>query len=140
MVSTTAISNSQFTVPRLQFTIMRPHEKLDVYNLSFQLAKEIYKVTLDFPKDEMYGLISQMRRAAISIPSNIAEGAGRNSKAEFLQFLYIARGSLCELETQIKISKELRYVDEKRYEHILKQIEDIFKTLSGLISSLKRKD
>ncbi|MFY9559954.1 MAG: four helix bundle protein [Terriglobales bacterium] len=75
------------------------------------LALEVYRCTRSFPKDEMYGLISQMRRAAVSVPSNIAEGKGRHSHKELVQFLYRARGSLLELETQLSIAHELEYID-----------------------------
>ena len=82
---------------------MKTHKDLNVWNRSIELVITIYKVTKDFPKEETYGLISQMRRSAISVPSNIAEGAARQSKKEFRQFLYIASGSVSELETQLII-------------------------------------
>ena len=79
----------------------RTHKDLDVWNKSIELAEKIYKVTSSFPKEEQYGIVSQIRRSVVSISSNIAEGAARNSKKEFIQFLYIALGSLSELETQL---------------------------------------
>ena len=95
----------------------------------------IYQLTEDLPKQEMYALTNQLRRAAISVPSNIAEGAGRTSDKEFLQFLSIARGSLSEVETQIIISEQLGYIENKQ--NIIARIEKIFRLLGGLINSIK---
>jgi four helix bundle protein len=88
---------------------MKGHRDLLVWQESISLVKEIYAVTRSLPDDEKFGLTSQMRRAAVSVPSNIAEGAARGSQREFAQFLVIARGSLSELETQLIIAKELNY-------------------------------
>lgn len=116
---------------------------------SITLAKELYRLTENFPKEETYGLASQMRRAAVSIPSNIAEGAARNSTKEFIQFLYIALGSLAELETQLLFTGELEFVPEKPpritshsspITDIDVSIERIRKMLLGLIKQLKKKD
>jgi len=100
------------------------------------LAKGIYKLSADFPKEETYGLVSQIRRAAVSIPSNIAEGAARNSNKEFIQFLYVSLGSLAELETQLLLSKELGFL---KNEEINGSIMRIRKMLLGLIKHLKGK-
>jgi len=100
------------------------------------LAKGIYKLTADFPKEETYGLVSQIRRAAVSIPSNIAEGAARNSNKEFIQFLYVSLGSLAELETQLLLSKELGFL---KTEEMNGSIERIRRMLLGLIKHLKGK-
>ena len=116
---------------------VRRHHDLKVWQVSIQLVKEIYVVTTAFPNEETYGLVSQMRRAAISIPSNIAEGAARGGTKEFIHFLGLARGSLSELETQLYISKELGYVTNAQ--DVDSQIEEIFRLLGGLISSLKDK-
>ena len=89
---------------------MRKHHELRAWQEAMELVKEIYRVTRDFPKEEMYGLVGQMRRAAVSIPSNISEGAARGGDREFIQFLIIARGSLSELETQLLISYDLGYL------------------------------
>jgi len=89
---------------------VRKHHELKAWQEAMELVKEIYRVTRDFPKEEIYGLVSQMRRAAVSIPSNISEGAARGGDREFIQFLIIARGSLSELETQLLISKDLGYL------------------------------
>lgn len=88
----------------------KPHEKLEAWKLGMMLAKSIYDLTSNFPSEEKYGLAQQMRRAAVSIPSNIAEGAGRNHIKEYLQFIGISRGSLAELDTQLKLSVMLGYV------------------------------
>ena len=86
------------------------HKDLDIWKLGIELVQEVYKTTAEFPKEEIYGLTNQMRRAAVSIPSNISEGAARSSKKEFIQFLYVALGSLAELETQAIISEKLGYL------------------------------
>ena len=113
---------------------VRRHHDLKVWQASIQLVKEIYVVTSAFPKEETYGLVSQMRRAAISIPSNIAERAARGGTKEFIHFLGVARGSLSELETQLCISRELGYVTNA--EDVDVRIEEIFRMLAGLIASL----
>jgi len=89
---------------------MKTHKDLDVWKLSIDLVKDVYNITKTFPQSEIYGLTSQIRRCAVSIPSNIAEGSARNSNKEFIQFLYIALGSCAELETQLIISKEINIV------------------------------
>ena len=99
------------------------------------LVVQIYKISEDFPKHEVYGLTSQIRRAAVSIPSNIAEGAGRKGDNEFKRFLFIALGSLSEVETQLEISQRLNYIDT--IEEINKSIYSIRNMLSNLIKSLK---
>ena len=102
-----------------------------------ELVTEIYRVTQKFPKEELFGLMSQIRRAAISIPSNIAEGKGRLSKGEFRQFLGNARGSLAELETQILIAQNLNYFDEAEATRLLAMVEEAGKVLNGLLSAVK---
>ncbi len=89
---------------------MRTHKDLDIWKQGIELVEEVYKNTAIFPKEEIYGLTSQMRRAAVSVPSNISEGAARSSKKEFIQFLYVALSSLAELETQTIISEKLGYL------------------------------
>ena len=101
-----------------------------------EAVKKIYRLTADFPKEETYGLVSQIRRAAVSIPSNIAEGAARNLNKEFIQFLYVSLGSLAELETQLLLSKELGFL---KNEQIDGSIERIRRMLLGLIKYLKDK-
>lgn len=94
-------------------------------------------MTEQYPKSEVYGLTSQMRRSAISVPSNIAEGAARRSKAEFLQFLSVAQGSLSELDTQLELSKMLGFIEENEYSTLFLELNNIFKLLSGLMRSVK---
>ena len=115
---------------------MQSHKDLDAWKKSMALVDSIYKVTKLFPSEELYSLTNQMRRAAISIPSNIAEGAARGSKNEFIQFLYIALGSLSELETQAIIADRLGYLTGPG--KLLENIEVIRKLINGLIYSLKR--
>lgn len=110
---------------------MRDHKELEVWKISVDLVSEIYGITATFPKEEMYGLTNQIRRSAVSIPSNIAEGAARQTTKEFMQFLYIALGSAAELETQITIAENLRYL--KAAAPFLAHLVSIRKMLHGLI-------
>lgn len=102
---------------------------LIVWKRSVELATEIYKMTTDFPNNELYGLTSQIRRSAVSISSNIAEGAGRRSKKEFANFLGISYGSACELETQLLIAKNLEYLKEDDFETLFNELNEIQKML-----------
>ena len=117
---------------------IKPHKRLDVWNKAIDFTVEIYKHTEIFPKSEIYGLIGQMRRAAVSIPSNIAEGAARQTKKEFINYLHMAQGSLSELDTQLVIASRLEYLSLDIYKGIEDRIETISKMLTGLIKSLKR--
>jgi len=112
------------------------HKDLDVWKESIRFVKRIYQATSSFPKSELYGITNQMRRSAVSIPSNISEGAARGSTKEFIRFLYISLGSLSELETQLIVSKELGYDFDP---DVLKNLEEIRKRLFSLIRSLKQK-
>ena len=116
---------------------MRKHHELRAWQDAVTLVTTIYQVTTSFPKEEVFGLSNQMRRAAVSIPSNIAEGAARNTDREFLQFLGIARGSLSELETQTLISRNLGYM--KDVEPIFASIDNLFGMMGGLIRSIQRR-
>lgn len=113
--------------------------ELKIWSKAIKLATEIYKVTGNFPSDEKYGLTSQIRRCAVSIPSNIAEGAGRNSSGEFLQFLGISNGSAYELQTQLIITGELNLIDSKTLAELLKEIEELQKMNYKLQLSIKSK-
>ena len=113
------------------------YRDLIAWNKAMELVTEIYRVTHTFPKEELFGLMSQLRRAAVSIPSNIAEGKGRLSKGEFRQFLGNARGSLAELETQILIAQNLDYLDEAETNRLLAMVEEVGKVLNGLLSAVK---
>lgn len=111
----------------------RPHEKLEVWQKSVKLAEEIYKISGKMPPGEIYGLTAQMRRSAVSVASNIAEGSSRQSKREFKQFLYMARGSLSELETQIIICLRIKYLGTIEVQQIMGLTCEIGKMLTGLI-------
>ena len=115
---------------------MRTHKDLDVWKLGIVLVKDVYTLTQHFPKNENYGLSSQMQRSAVSIPSNIAEGAARQGKKEYIHFLYIALGSLAELETQIIIAKEIAYLENSVY--FENKIEELRKKLLNFIHYQKK--
>jgi four helix bundle protein len=100
------------------------------------LTVDVYRSTAEFPKTEIYGLTQQMRRAAVSVPSNIAEGKGHRSNKEFVHFLLHARGSLWELQTQILIAEELRYISRENGCQLLSHAEDVSRALSGLITAM----
>ena len=117
----------------------KPHKKLDAWKLSMDLVIDVYQTTNKFPRQEMYGLIDQIRRAMVSIPSNIAEGAARQTQKEFTQYLHIAQGSLSELDTQIEIASRLGYLDEKSYKSLDQKMERIDKMITGLIHHLSKK-
>lgn len=118
--------------------MIRSYKDLEVWKKSIELVKKIYIITKQFPKEEVYGLINQMRRCAVSIPSNIAEGKSRQHTNEYIQFLYIALGSCAELETQLTISQELNYTEGDKLELLLVEIDHIGRMMRGLIKSLKR--
>jgi len=109
------------------------HKKLQAWQLSIQFVSTVYKITQQFPQIEMYGLTSQIRRAAVSVPSNIAEGASRNSTNERKRFYEIARSSLVEVDTQFEIAKNLSYLSDAEISKIAQEINHIFATLSNLI-------
>jgi four helix bundle protein len=115
------------------------YRDLVVWQEGMQLAKVVYQCTDKFPKQEIYGIVSQLRRCSVSIPSNIAEGHARTSTLEYLQHISIAMGSLAELETQIILSQELGFLDEKSVSVILKNADVLGKRLRSLATSLKTK-
>ena len=114
------------------------YRDLVVWQRAIQLCHAIYSVTASFPREERFGLTSQMRRAAVSIPSNIAEGQGRLSTSEFRQFLGIARGSLRELETQLLIAADLEYLSKEASERCLSTMEEVSRMLNALITSISQ--
>ncbi|MRR09168.1 four helix bundle protein [bacterium] len=116
----------------------RAHKRLDVWKESIDLAAYVYQVTSGFPKHETYGLQSQMRRAVVSISANIAEGAARNSKREFHQFLGIANGSISELDTLIEIALQLGYIADEIKQRLDPMLASIGRKLSGLIAKTRR--
>jgi four helix bundle protein len=118
---------------------MKTHKDLIVWKKSIDFVTDIYKETNVFPKQEQYGLVSQLRRAAVSIPSNIAEGASRKSRKEFIQFLHIARASSSELETQLIISKKIGYLSSDNLD-LEEKLSVISKMLTGLINNLERRN
>ena len=111
---------------------MRPHHKLEAWNQAVELVTEVYRKTDSFPKEERYGLTSQIRRAAVSIPANIAEGAARFSSKEFARFLSNAQGSASELETELLIAHRLGYLDETNFSRLISQLERIGRLITGL--------
>ena len=116
-----------------EFAGVKTHKDLDVWKKSIDFVTQLYNVTTAFPKEEIYGLTNQLRRAAVSIPSNIAEGAARKSNKEFIQFLHIALGSSAELETQLIISNNLKFMNDETFHEIDKKRNEIGKMLFGLI-------
>ena len=117
----------------------KSHRKLQVWQASMDFVTELYGELRSLPEYERYGLIGQLQRAAVSIPSNIAEGAARKNTRELLQFLYIARGSLSELDTQLEICLRVGYLRKDTHERLAIKLEAISKMLNGLIVSLIRK-
>jgi four helix bundle protein len=118
--------------------VEKPHKRLVVWQESVSLVGEVYRMTKRFPAQELYGLTSQLRRAAISIPSNIAEGAARNTKRDFANFLHNAQGSLSELDTQLDIAQTLAYLSSSERDLIDQRLVAIDRMLTGLIKSVKR--
>ena len=116
----------------------KPHKKLRGWQLSMDIAVDIYKLTETFPAEEKYGLVSQIRRSAVSISSNIAEGAARNSKKEFINFLYISLGSLSELDTQLELAKRLGYLTDEQWSFLDAKLSEEDKILCGLIKHKKK--
>src|SRR6266404_5178466 len=114
------------------------YRELVAWQKARELAREIYRATDDFPAKELYGLTSQMRRAAVSIPSNIAEGQGRNTRGEFHQFLGHARGSLLELETQLQLAADLGFLSADRLQELNVQCAEVLRVLNGLLESMRK--
>ncbi|HXT63630.1 MAG TPA: four helix bundle protein [Pyrinomonadaceae bacterium] len=111
---------------------MRPHHKLEAWNKAVDLVIDIYRATDNFPKEERYGLTSQIRRAAVSIPANVAEGAARFSNKEFARFLSNAQGSASELETELLIAYRLGYLDEASFSSLTNQLQRVGRLITGL--------
>jgi four helix bundle protein len=117
---------------------IQSYRELEVWQLGMELAEECYRVTKGFPKEELFGMTSQIRRAAVSIPANIAEGQGREHTKEFLHHLSVARGSLMELETHLMLSQRVGLLDQAKTTPILTQTERISRMLSGLRKALEK--
>ena len=115
-----------------ELRIMRPHQKLEAWIKALELVIEVYKRTESFPKEERFGLTSQIRRASVSIPANIAEGAGRFSRKEFAYFLSNSQGSASELETELEIAYRLGYLNRENFSRLVAQLERIGRLITGL--------
>ena len=118
---------------------MKSHKDLTVYKDSIQFVTLIYKKTLGFPHTEQFGLTNQIRRSAVSIPSNIAEGAARNHTKENIQFIHIALASASELDTQLEIAMSLEFLEKVEYELLLEKLNSISKMIQGLLKYQKAK-
>ena len=117
---------------------IRSYKDLIAYQKAYELCLEIYSITKQFPKEELYGLVSQMRRSAVSVPSNIAEGYRRKNRKEYMQFLRIALGSLAELETQVSLSRDLKFVSDRKGQKTAEAVEAVGQLLYRLIVSLEK--
>ncbi len=118
---------------------MRTYHELQAWQEALILVREVYSATRRFPQDERFGLTAQLRKGAVSVPSNIAEGVDRGSDKEFGQFLIIARGSFSEIETQLLIAKDLRYLPEEMYAPGTWNVDTTFPLIGGLIRSLRKR-
>jgi len=116
---------------------VKTYQELIAWQKAIELVTEVYAATRDFPRDEIYGLTGQLRRAAVSIPSNIAEGQGRASSGEFIQFLCHARGSLYEVETQVIIANNLSYLSQAQRNSLVAEISQLGRILNALITSIE---
>ena len=117
----------------------RSHRDLKIWQISLDVTETLYRITSGWPKHEQYGLISQIRRAAVSVPANIAEGAGRRTPGEFMHFVGIARGSLAELETLLIVARRLDYLDEAAYRAVLDDLLELGRMATGLLRSLEER-
>ena len=115
---------------------VRNYTELETWGRAMDLVEAVYLATRSYPREEVYGLTSQTRRSAVSVPSNIAEGQGRGSSRDFVRFLTVARGSLCELETQLRIGARLKYLESELAESLLKESATVGRLLNGLIRSI----
>jgi four helix bundle protein len=118
---------------------IKNHRDLITWQKGIKLVTAIYQAPRSFPREEIYGLTSQMRRAAVSIPANVAEGQGRRTSGEFIQFLGIARGSLYELDTHLEIAVSMDYVLSESAQHLQAQIQEVTRLVNGLLCSLEAK-
>ena len=119
--------------------MLKNYKDLIVWKKAYYLCLEVYRVTKGFPADERYGLTSQLRRAAVSVPSNIAEGYGRRTTPDYIRALYIAYGSVCEVETQILLARDLHYVKAAEMKLLEDHIGEVERMLTALINSLEEK-
>jgi four helix bundle protein len=112
------------------------YTQLETWQRAMDLTQAVYALTRSYPRDELYGLVAQTRRAAVSVPSNIAEGQGRGSSREFVRFLAVARGSLCELQTQILLAERFKYIDAERSGKLMEQSWTVGRLINGLIRAV----
>ena len=119
--------------------MLKDYKDLQVWQKSYKLCLKIYGIAAQFPHEERYGLASQIKRSAVSIPSNIAEGYGRKTTADYIRMLYIAYGSVCELETQILLAGDLGFIEKGEVDPLLSDIAEIERMLKALIKSLEQK-
>ena len=117
--------------------MVKSYRDLIVWQKAMELVTEVYQATVEFPKEEIYGLTSQLRRAVVSIASNIAEGQGRKSRGEFSQFLGTSRGSLFEVETQIQIAVNLKYLSQTEADRLIDMTTEVARLLNGLLTSIR---
>ncbi len=116
---------------------MQDFRKLQVWQRAHQFVLDVYALSVSFPDDERYGLTSQMRRAVMSVPANIAEGCGRETNAELKRFLYVATGSATEVDYFLLLARDLKFIEEAQYQRLNKELDEIKRMLAGLIQSLK---
>jgi len=119
--------------------MLKSFKELNVWQKSYKLCLKVYKMSSTFPKDERYGLTAQIRRSSVSIPSNIAEGYGRKTKADYIRMLYIAYGSICELETQVLLAGDLGFVGTEKMYSVKVNLKEVERMLKALIKSLENK-
>lgn len=124
---------------RIKMGYVKSYKELSIWQKSMDLVIGIYSILNKFPAEENFALSSQMRRSVVSIPSNIAEGFGRHSDGDFIRFLQISKGSLCELQTQVEIAQRLNYIGDE-YESIEKQCDELSKMLSSFIVSIRERN
>ncbi|HSQ23438.1 MAG TPA: four helix bundle protein [Pyrinomonadaceae bacterium] len=117
---------------------VKNYQELIAWQRAMDLVEDVYRASRDFPREEIYALTSQIRRAAVSVPSNIAEGQGRRSTSDFLRHLSIAYGSLREVETQILISRRLKYISQAKLDEVMSRAGEVGRLLNGLMASLTR--
>ena len=120
--------------------MLKNFKELKVWQKSYKLCLKVYKITKKFPKTEVYSFTSQMRRAALSIPCNIAEGYGRKTTPDYLRFLYMSYGSICELETQTLLAGDLEYIETKSLYELQGDLGEVERMLKALIKSIERKN
>jgi four helix bundle protein len=133
------VGNWQLTTEQRREMAVKSYRELIAWQKAMDLAVQVYELTKTFPREEIYGLTSQLRRAAVSVPSNIAEGQGRRTTKEFQRFLGYAYGSLQEIETQIMLAARLGYVRDEQESQLLEQWAEVGKLINGLSNALRRK-